>query len=312
MAKRSQDLEKRLVDSRRHLQTIAVLFCLLCAQLVSGEEKPKRTSLFDQQWLKALVSIEVAEPNKVARSIGSGFLVATPGKHLALVTAKHVAFDPEKGWVLRPCLAYRLNQKEGPSDLFTETDVAKYTPAGWFKSAKYDVACRLMVSRGKRSDVKTISYSLFLTTPQIEPGAPLFIIGFPMGMRSQKYATPVLRRGIIAWTDSDKIIAEASVFPGNSGGPVVYAQGSAILTSSVLRGQWLVGLVSECVSYVDVAISPQTGHPRITFEENSGLCNVVPASAILELLKSQEFVAVDMKGADSQSEQQADPNKAGG
>ena len=302
MAKRNEYCERGSARTYIHLHTIAVLLCLLLVQSLAGEEKPKRTSTFPQDWLKTLVSIETKEPNKpkepekAPMPRGSGFLVGTPEKHLALVTAKHVVFDKEKEWTLRPHLAYRMNRKEGMSDLFTEAEVAKYRPEGWIKSDKHDVACRIMIRREKLSDVKQIEYSHFLTNPTIEPGAPLFVIGFPMGMRSEKYATAILRRGMVARADSVEIVAEVFVFPGNSGGPVVYAPSDiTMFLSSMLHDQKLVGLVSECISYSEMAVSPQTGHPRILFEDNAGLCNVVPASAILELLKSPDFVAADTK-----------------
>jgi hypothetical protein len=38
----------------------------------------------------------------------------------------------------------------------------------------------------------------------------------------------------------------------------------------------LVGVVTQSRNYVDTAISPQTGRPRITFEENAGLAEVLP------------------------------------
>jgi len=244
------------------------------------------------------VSIEVAEPKKEVKPVGSGFLVVTAEKHLALVTAKHVVFDKENEWKLRPHLAYRLNRKEDTSDLFTEALVAKHLSSGWFKSEKYDVACRMMVRRTKGSDILKIPYSLFLTDHLVQPGAPLLIIGFPMGMRSKEYAMPILRRGIVARTDHNKIIADAFVFPGNSGGPVVYAPLTPLgkgFRTPILQDQQLAGLVSNSISCREVAISSQTKRPRIIFEDNSGLCNIVPASAILELLESPEFKAADTK-----------------
>lgn len=272
-----------------------VLLALLMASAVAGEEDIKGTSFFDQEWLKALISIEVSADGITGKSIGSGFIVSTPGDHIALVTAKHVVF--EKNGRQRDDLAYRINRKQGRSDLITEAHAAKYAPGGWLKSAEHDVACRLIVW-GNDSELRSISYSRFLIKHRIEPGAPLFVIGFPMGLRSEEHATPILRSGTVARTDPDNILIDAFVFAGTSGGPVVYAPltpvGGAI-TSPVLQGQWLLGLTVGYVPYVDVAISAQTERPRVTFEENSGLCNVVPASAILTLLESKEFVAVDMK-----------------
>ncbi|GEM_PF-2370265 len=309
MVVRNELVQRRRIGLCGRLQIPVILVCTLFASLLwAGEEDARHTSLFNADWLKTLVSVEVAEPNKEPKSIGSAFLVETAGKHLAMITAKHVVFD-KKGQQ-HANLAYRLNRKEGASDLITEAAVNQHSPHGWFKSSMQDVACRLMIHKGRDSDIKFIRYSHFLTEPGIEPGAPLFIIGFPMGLRSEEYAMPILRSGMVARAAPDKILAEAFVFPGNSGGPVVYAPTDiTMFLSSMLHGQWLVGLVSNSVHYVDVAVSPQTGRPRITFEENSGLCSVVPASAILELLESPEFVAVDMAAAGDQSDQEREGEK---
>ena len=137
---------------------------------------------------------------------------------------------------------------------------------------------------------------MFIPSKQIEPGAPLFIIGFPLGMRSEQYATPIVRRAIVARVDPNNIIADGFVFPGNSGGPVVYEPTLRIgksFKTSILQGDWLVGMVSSFITYRDVAVSLQTKRPRIIFEENAGLCRVVPAETILELLQSPDFVKID-------------------
>jgi hypothetical protein len=85
-------------------------------------------------------------------------------------------------------------------------------------------------------------------------------------------------------------LIDASVFPGNSGGPVVlqpYA--NSILGTSPRHRAAVVGLVSSYVPYRDVAISVQTKRPRVIFEENSGLAEVVPIDAV------DEAVAAHMK-----------------
>jgi len=288
---------------------ILILVCLLPCFSVSAQEakekekKVNHTSTFMQEWLKTLVSIEVWEPNepkepeKEPSPIGSGFLVKIPNGRCVLVTARHVAFTlnpKKKTWEQKQNLAYRLNKKEGESELVRERFVAQYRGSGWFKSEKHDVACRLMIVRTGISDVNTIPYSMFIKTAEIQAGAPLLVVGFPLGFRSEEYAVPIVRRGMVARTDADIILADAFTFPGNSGGPVIYAPATPlgkVFSTSILQDQRLVGLVSGHISYTDVAVSRQTKRPRVTFEENSGLCKVVPASAIRELLESPEFKA---------------------
>jgi len=54
----------------------------------------------------------------------------------------------------------------------------------------------------------------------------------------------------------------------------------------------LIGIVKGYVPYLDIAVSKQTGKPRIIFEENSGLAAVHPIDyvddAVKEHLKSVE------------------------
>jgi hypothetical protein len=262
-----------------------------------AENTNKLTSGFTQQWLKDLVSIEVVDSKGAGQPIGTGFLVVTPAGHAALVTAKHVVFEDEGKGSLITNLGYRLNNKTGNSELTPDTWATAVKGSSWFRSTNSDVACRLIVW-GNDADFSPIPMSMFLKANSVQAGAPVFLIGFPLGLRSEKYTLPILRKGIVARQDTDGIIVDGFVFPGNSGGPVVYEpviQVGDNLTTSLLQGSWLVGLVSSEISYIEPAISPQTKRPRITFESNTGLCNIVPSDAILELLNSAEFQKADQK-----------------
>ena len=81
------------------------------------------------------------------------------------------------------------------------------------------------------------------------------------------------------YSQQEQILCFVSVAPGS--------------IAFILHGDWLIGMVSSFIPYRDVAISVQTKRPRIIFEENAGLCNVVPAEIILELLQSPDFVEMD-------------------
>jgi hypothetical protein len=212
-----------------------------------------------------------------------------------LITAKHVVYADQGKGVLLPKLLYRLNDKKGKSIVILDDYATNSLKSGWVRSETLDVACRLIVPR-ITADIILISYSVFLPAKQVQAGAPLFIIGFPMGMRSEQYATPILRRGIVARSDPNNIIVDGFVFPGNSGGPVVYEPSIQLgqdFTTPILQGDWLVGMVLSEIAYVEQAISAQTGRPRVTFEDNSGLCNVLPADLILDFLRSSEFQKID-------------------
>jgi hypothetical protein len=146
-------------------------------------------------------------------------------------------------------------------------------------------------------DIKGLNLNRMLPQARIQTGAPVAVIGFPMGLRSEQYADPILRRGIVARSAPNELLIDAFVFPGSSGGPVVYTppirlQGKGLVTieSPFVEVEMLIGLVVDYVPYTDVAVSPQTHRPRISFEENSGLCHAVPSDKVLELLWGDAFL----------------------
>lgn len=276
-----------------------VLISLFLIQHSCAEDTNARaTSLFPQDWLLALVSIEHSADGVTGSPLGSAFLVATPNNHVALVTAKHVVCD--KSGALRSALAYRLNSRGADSILVSDSHMSAYTPGGWVFSPNNDLAARLIVY-GNNSEIAPIPYGAFLVRHRLQAGAPAYIIGFPMGLRSETHATPILRQGIVARVDPNNVVIDATIFPGNSGGPVVYVPAlpvsGGVLKSPVLQGIWLTGMVLSYLPYTDVAISMQTERPRVAFEENSGLCNVLPASAILDLLQSEAFEKIDSRAS---------------
>jgi hypothetical protein len=77
------------------------------------------------------------------------------------------------------------------------------------------------------------------------------------------------------------------VFPGNSGGPVFLEPSLLAIDGTKANNRaYLLGVVRSYIPYTDIAISPQTGHARVTFEENSGLAEVIPVDRINEAIKS--------------------------
>lgn len=278
---------------KKHL--LVLLFLFLFSAACAHAQEGRRTSFFTSSWLEAVVSIEAPGPDGKQRSIGTGFLVRSPNKHIILVTARHVVALPDGQ--IRPNLGYRINTRGGKSVVISDARASSITKSSWFLSENRDVACRFIVWDSRESSFKFLPQSVFLRSAHLEPGAPLFVLGFPMGLRSEEHAMPILRSGIVARCEEGNILGEVFVFPGNSGGPVVYAPAFPVdqetLRSPVLQGQWIVGLVSESIAYVDQAVSIQSGRPRATFEENSGLVNIVPSDAILELMGRNDVLATD-------------------
>ena len=129
-----------------------------------------------------------------------------------------------------------------------------------------------------------------LRSSEFSEGNDLFILGFPMGIAGTDQNDVIVRHGIVAriqdWYDgrSKYFLIDSSIYPGNSGGPVVL---KPVMWSSNNAPRFskpkIIGLISAYLPYKDVAISNQTGLIRLVSEENSGLATVVPIDAVIEL-----------------------------
>jgi S1-C subfamily serine protease len=103
-------------------------------------------------------------------------------------------------------------------------------------------------------------------------GDSVFAMGFPMGLVGDERNTVIVRGGVLARI-RDAIakprlpfMIDTTVFPGNSGGPVVSKpEMMAIQGTQSHRNAHLIGIVASYVPYIDVAISQQTKRPRVTF-----------------------------------------------
>ena len=94
----------------KFLTVIVSILFLPCSAM--AQDPNAITAVFYQNWLKALVSIEISKDQDKPKPIATGFLVGTPNKHIALVTAKHVVYEDHGKGPLKNNLAYRLNDKK--------------------------------------------------------------------------------------------------------------------------------------------------------------------------------------------------------
>jgi len=117
----------------------------------------------------------------------------------------------------------------------------------------------------------------------ISEGDGVFVLGFPIGIVGDHRNFVIARGGIIARIGdalcgrSKEILLDVTIFPGNSGGPVITKPEVVAITGTTpVSASYLIGVVQGYVPYQDIAISSQTNRPRIIFEENSGLTSVIP------------------------------------
>ena len=126
---------------------------------------------------------------------------------------------------------------------------------------------------------------------QISEGDGVFVLGFPLGLAGEERNYGIVRQGIIArvqdWLrgDSKEFLIDASIFPGNSGGPVLTKPETTAIQGTKFNNQCrLIGMVSSYLAHREIAVSEQTGRRRMIFEENSGLGVVVPVDQIQETI----------------------------
>ena len=149
-------------------------------------------------------------------------------------------------------------------------------------------------------------------TSEVSEGDGVFLLGFPLGEAGHERNYAIVRQGIIAraqdWLKGDArtFLIDASVFPGNSGGPVLLKPEATSIKGTKSNNRCgLIGMVSSYLPYQEIAVSTQTNRPRMIFEENSGLGIVVPHDLIQETVE----IAVrelDPKGA-PKSDSEATP-----
>ena len=206
-----------------------------------------------------------------------------------------------------------------PKDVGANIYEVELKHASWtvHPDPKVDVA--VMNINHTRLNADGIEYSFFESNrhvftleqaraQEIGEGDGVFVLGFPLGNAGDERNYAIVRQGVIAraqdWLNgkSNTFLIDASIFPGNSGGPVlIKPEGTSVHGTQANTRNGLVGMVSEYLTYQEIAVSTQTERPRMIFEENSGLGVVVPHDAILETVK----IAFEKSTRDSNGENEA-------
>jgi hypothetical protein len=202
-------------------------------------------------------------------------------------------------------LSVRLNAKN-PSSGVQEYSIPNHPAAGegtWFyhPDKNIDIAAvrvnwKFLQDNGFEPNFfandQHVANTVKLKDLEITAGDGIFVLGFPMNLTGTQRNYVIVREGVIARISemldgaSKSFMLDALVFPGNSGGPVVLKpEISSIQGTKSQSAAYLIGIVLSYIPYVDVAVSTQTHHPRITFEENSGLVEVLPTDYIDEAIK---------------------------
>ena len=259
-------------------------------------------------FLNTVVALGEQSPDSSIKSNATGFLYGYPAGttdengeklyYVFLVTNRHVFQNAaERGDTLHA----RFNK------LF-ETGTNVYpialADASWTVHPNPYADIAVLSINPERIKTDGIDYSFFQAdehtitieqarTNQVSEGDGIFVLGFPLGEAGEERNYVIVRQGIIAriqnWLKGNArtFLIDSSIFPGNSGGPVLLKPELTSIEGTKANTKCsLIGMVSSYLPYTEVAVSQQTGRPRMIFEENSGLGQVVPPDVIQEAVKA--------------------------
>jgi len=227
----------------------------------------------------------------------TGFLVNIQNIfHLA--TAKHVVVDPKTGKFVDNGMLAFFNLKDGRIGSRSIDQIKKNFAINWIfhENNDVDIAVIPFGLDPQKDNVKTIPDNMFLTEDRLFEVYEVFFLSHQPGIQPQKRISPVIRSGTISLINDDKTFyIDASAFPGNSGSPVFlkpspirFDEGGISIGGDKLGGKF-IGIIGEYLPYQEVAISTQTGRPRVVFEENTGLSKVWSITFIREIVESDTF-----------------------
>jgi len=232
--------------------------------------------------------------NQKDRIIGTGFLIQVEG-FFHLVTAKHVV---EKNY---ENLYVFHNSKQFGNPIGKPLLSIYKDGLRWIrhKNQKVDIAI-LPFQLNANDKVSFIPDSLILEDlSEIHELIDVFYLSYQPGLHSFEQdgcVNPTIRKGVISRMNNDgTFFIDGFAFPGNSGSPVFkfpnpihYNQGGFSIGGPL--DIKLIGVMGAYIPYEDVAISQQTGRPKVIFEENTGLSLIHSTKELIEIIKDDEFI----------------------
>jgi len=261
-------------------------------------------ALLNKSHLNAVVSLEIQE-GSVYQPIATGFLIGftvdkNPDPKLTtyrvfLVTNRHVFEGKNQIWL-------RFNKKNDTGSVRFSVDLVINSEKKWLahKDPNVDLAM-LTISYQflNEQNIEWIFYPEDIIAYQkdfenigISLGDRVFILGFPMGLSGIQQNYALVKYGIISRVDKEIIeqakcfLIDASIFPGNSGGPILLKpEISSIQNTKAVNSVYVLGVVSGYIPYKEILYSHQSTPPSFAgvSMENSGLANIVPMDFAKEI-----------------------------
>ena len=259
------------------LTLAGALNCALCQSTdfrpdgLPGAEHPQNSDDALEHWRRATVSVGQVVQDGVSKryiTIGSAVLIVTYGNRAILVTAKHVFFDPSRGYV-PTSVRIRLPQSQpnSPQDLGIEVPL-RYGEVTLWRSLPdgSDIAgVELPPDIAKYKTIHAVSIRDFATPEDVYQGAQIIILGYPAILGEDFLSSLIARAGIVAWTDPNgsfdrRFLVDANIFNGNSGGPVFHVRNGLNKQGSLTLGGGyaLMGIVvADAFENAQVSVGDQ-------------------------------------------------------
>jgi len=262
-------------------------------------------ALLPPVWLDAVVAIGAEREAGTVAWIGTGFLYGAyikasppPEKwyHVFLITSRHV-LEGEQKLQIKFNSAVRSGSQDFSVPLRDRSGRRLWTV---HSDSAVDLAAVFIDGNYIRS--KNMRFAFFkddedaltvggLKSEGVTEGDGVFVLGYPMALVQPKWQAAICRKGCVARIQdvlvagTGEFLVDATVFPGNSGSPVILRpEATAIPGTKTASAARVIGVVCAYLPYQDVAVSQQTQMPRITFDENSGLTSVIPMDRVNELM----------------------------
>jgi S1-C subfamily serine protease len=199
------------------------------------------------------------------RTVGTGFLIATPGAdgqpRVVLVTANHVLQKMPKA---NARIGYRFSNADGswsyaPQSLQIRDDKGREL---WTHHPNRDVAAIAITAPAEFAKaaipVDYLAADDTFSQYRVGAGDEMMALGFPRGLSANQAGFPILRSGKVASFPVapakvfPTFLLDFSVFPGNSGGPVFMAPPQAVaadiaMVSTEPKRGFIAGLLTQQV-----------------------------------------------------------------
>lgn len=281
-------------------------------------------ALFNKHNLKSVVLIEKKSSENKFQPIATGFLVGFALDNnldlrkrlykIFLLTNRHVFNDQDE-------LYLRFDKKDITNTTRFPIKLIINGEAKWLAHQNENIDLAMLtidpeILNNNNVDWVFLNEEMFAYPENfndigIEQGDGIFFAGFPLGISGIERNYAIVRYGIISRIDQEIIdlthnfIIDASVYPGNSGGPVfLKPELSCLDGTKAISSVYLLGVISGYIPYKESLYSHQSSPPIVAAIsiENSGLGNVVPMNFVKDIysnfITSTKTLEPEIKGED--------------